>query len=148
MTGWYAERTPDRPAKAMIAVTLLALLLVAAVPVALLAAVIMMMLGYVVGGLALFGGSVLAAAIAVALAGMSGIRHLRKLLSGDSFRVVRLDGSQYTDVAEPESSDTPTSCSWTAASTPNFADLAFPPYCVYFGPDIRQRIRLVAPTVN
>ena len=32
MTGWYAERTPDRPARAMIAVTLLALLLVAAVP--------------------------------------------------------------------------------------------------------------------
>jgi uncharacterized membrane protein YdjX (TVP38/TMEM64 family) len=79
MTGWYAERTPDRSAKAMIAVTLLALLLVAAVPAALLAAVIMMMLGYVVGGLALFGGTVLAAAIAVALAGMSGMRHLRKL---------------------------------------------------------------------
>jgi uncharacterized membrane protein YdjX (TVP38/TMEM64 family) len=102
MTGWNAERTPDRSAKAMIAVTLLALLLVAAVPLALLAAVVMMMLGYVAGGLALFGGSVLAAAIAVALAGMSGLRHLRKLLSGDSFRVVRLDGSQYTDVAEPE----------------------------------------------
>jgi hypothetical protein len=78
MAGWYAERTPDRPAKAMITVTLLALLLVAAVPVALLAAVVMMMLGYVVGGLALFGGSVLAAAVAVALAGMSGMRHLRK----------------------------------------------------------------------
>jgi uncharacterized membrane protein YdjX (TVP38/TMEM64 family) len=105
MTGWYAERTPDRSAKAMIAVTLLALLLVAAVPVALLAAVIMMILGYVVGGLALFGGSVLAAAIAVALAGMSGMRHLRKLLSGGGFRVVRLDGSQYTDVAEPEGRD-------------------------------------------
>ena len=104
MTGWYAERTPDRPARAMIAVTLLALLLVAAVPVALLAAVVMMMLGYVVGGLALFGGSVLAAAIAVALAGMSGMRHLRKLVSGRSFRVVQLDGSQYTDVAEPEGS--------------------------------------------
>ena len=102
MTGWYAERTPDRPARAMIAVTLLALLLVAAVPVALLAAVVMMMLGYVVGGLALFGGSVLAAAMAVALAGMSGMRHLRKLVSGRSFRVVQLDGSQYTDVAEPE----------------------------------------------
>ena len=105
MTGWYAERTADRPAKAMIAVMLLALLLVAAVPMALLAAVIMMMLGYVVGGLALFGGSVLAAALAVALAGMSGMRHLRKLLSGNSFRVVRLDGSQYTDVAEPTASD-------------------------------------------
>jgi len=105
MTVWYAERTPDRAAKATIAVTLLALLLVAAVPVALLAAVVMMILGYVVGGLALFGGSVLAAALAVALAGMSGMRQLRKLLSGDSFRVVRLDGSQYTDVAEPEGSD-------------------------------------------
>jgi hypothetical protein len=104
MTGWYAERTPDRSSKAMIAVTLLALLLVAAVPVALLAAVVMMMLGYVVGGLALFGGSVLAAAIAVALAGMSGMWHLRKLLSGGSVRVVRLDGSQYIDVPEPEGS--------------------------------------------
>ena len=105
MTGWYAERTPDRSAKAMITVTLLALLLVAVVPVALLAAVVMMLLGYVVGGLALFGGSVLVAAVAVALAGMSGMRHLRKLLSGDSFRVVRLNGSQYTDVAEPQGSD-------------------------------------------
>src|SRR6266516_540112 len=89
MTGWYAERTPDRPARAMIAVTLVALLLVAAVPVALLAAVVMMMLG----------------SIAVALAGMSGMRHLRKLLSAGSFRVVRLNGSQYTDVAEPAGSD-------------------------------------------
>ncbi len=105
MTGWYAERTPDRSAKAVIAVTLLALLLVAAVPVALLAAVVMMMVGYVVGGLALFGGSVLAAAIAVTLAGMSGMRHLRKLLSGGGFRVMRLDGSQYTDVGEPQGSD-------------------------------------------
>src|SRR6516165_3526307 len=101
MTGWYGERAPDRPAKAVIAVTLLALLLVAAVPVALLAGVVLVLLGHVVGGLALFGGSVLAAAIAVALAGMGGMRHLRKLVSGGSFRVVRLDGSQYTDVAEP-----------------------------------------------
>jgi uncharacterized membrane protein YdjX (TVP38/TMEM64 family) len=107
MTGWYAERTPDRPARAMIAVTLLALLLVAAVPVALLAGVVMMLLGYVVGGLAVFGGSVLAAAIAVAVAGMSGMRHLRKLLSRGSFRVVRLNAGQYTDVAEPEGSDYP-----------------------------------------
>ncbi len=105
MTGWYAERTPGRPDRAMTAVILLALVLVAAVPVALLAAVVMMMLGYVVGGLALFGGSVLAAAMAVALAGMSGMRHLRKLLAGGGFRVVRPDGSQYTDVAEPEGSD-------------------------------------------
>jgi uncharacterized membrane protein YdjX (TVP38/TMEM64 family) len=102
MTVWYAERTPGRSAKAVIAVTLLALLLVAAVPLVLLAGVIMMTLGHVVGGLALFGGSVLAAAVAVALAGMTGMRHLRKLVSGRSFRVVQLDGSQYTDTAEPE----------------------------------------------
>jgi len=105
MTGWYAGRTSGRSAKAVVGVTLLALLLVAAMPVALLAAVVLMMVGYVVGGLSLFGGSVLAAGIAVALAGMSGRRHLRKLLSGGSFRVVRLDGSQYTDVAEPQGSD-------------------------------------------
>jgi hypothetical protein len=104
MTGWYTEQAPSRSAKAVIAVTLLALLLVAAVPVALLAGVVMMLLGHVVGGLALFGGSILAAAIAVAVAGMSGIRHLRKLVSGRSFPVVQLDGSQYTDVAEPEDS--------------------------------------------
>ena len=104
MTGWYAERTPDGPARAVIAVMLLALLLVAAVPVALLAGAVMMMLGHVAGGLALSGGSVLAAAIAVALAGMSGMRHLRKLVSGRSFRVVRLDGSQYSDAAEPGNS--------------------------------------------
>ena len=42
--------------------TLLALLLVAAVPVALPAGVVMMLLGHVVGGLALSGGSILAAA--------------------------------------------------------------------------------------
>jgi hypothetical protein len=105
MTGWYAERTPDRSAKAVIAVTLFALLLVAAVPVALLAAVIIMLLGHVVGGLALFGGSILVAGLAVALAGMSGMRHLRKLLSGRSFGVVPLDGSLYTDTAEPQGSD-------------------------------------------
>jgi hypothetical protein len=105
MNGWYAERAAGRSARAMIAVTLLALLLVAAVPVALLAAVVLMLLGHVVGGLALFGGSILAAAIAVALAGMSGMRHLRKLLSGGSFGVLRPDGSQDTDVAQPEGSD-------------------------------------------
>jgi hypothetical protein len=104
MTGWYAERTPDRSAKAVMAVTVLALLLVAVVPVALLAGVVMMVLGHVVGGLALFGGSVLAAAVAVALAGMSGMRHLRKLVSGQSFRIVQLDDSLYT-VAEPGGSD-------------------------------------------
>ena len=106
MTRWYAERTPGRSARAVVVITLLALLLVLGVPAALLAAVVMMMLGHVVGGLALAGGSVLAAAVAVALAGMSGRRHLRKLLSRDSIRVVRLNGSQYTDVVtEPAEHD-------------------------------------------
>jgi uncharacterized membrane protein len=104
MTGRHPERTADRSARAVIAVTLLALLLVAAVPVALLAAVIMMVLGHVVGGLALLGGSVLIAAIAVALAGMTGMQHLRKLLSRASFNIVQLDRSQYTDVAEQNGS--------------------------------------------
>jgi hypothetical protein len=101
MTSWYVERTPNWSAKAVTAMSLLALLLVAAVPVALLAAVAMMMLGYVVGGLALFGGSVLAAVVAVTLAGVSGMRHLRKLVSESSFGLVQLDDSQYTDVTEP-----------------------------------------------
>ncbi len=106
MTGWYAERRPDRSARGVIAVTLLALLLVAAVPVALLAAVIMMILGHVVGGFALFGGSVLAAAVAVPLAGMSGMRHLRKLIAKSGFGTVRLDGNQYTGAAaEPPAAD-------------------------------------------
>jgi uncharacterized membrane protein YdjX (TVP38/TMEM64 family) len=103
MTAWYAERKPDWSAKAVIAATVLALLLVAAVPVALLAGIVMMALGHVIGGLALFGGSILAAAVAVVVAGMSGMRHLRKMVSR-SFRVVPLDGSQFSDVAEPENS--------------------------------------------
>jgi hypothetical protein len=106
MTGWHAELTAGRSAKAVIAVTLLALLLLAAVPVALLAAVIMMILGHVVGGLTLLGGSVLAAAIAVALAGMTGMQYLRKLLSMASFNVVQPDHRRYTDdIAEPNGRD-------------------------------------------
>ena len=102
MNDRYAGRTPGRSARVVIAVTVLALLLLTAVPVALLAAVIMMILGHVVGGLALFGGSVLAAAIAVALAGVTGMHNLRKLVSRASFNVVQLDPRQYTDdSAEP-----------------------------------------------
>jgi uncharacterized membrane protein len=101
MPGWYAERKPDWSGRAVIAFALLALLLVAAVPLALLAGVIMMLLGHVVGGLALFGGSILAAGIAVAVAGLSGMRHLRKLVSR-SLRFAPLDGTQFADVAGPE----------------------------------------------
>lgn len=106
MTDWYAARTPDRSAKVVIAATLLALVLVAVVPLALLAGLVVILLGHVVAGLALFGGSVLAAAVAVALAGITGMRHLRKVVSGRGFRVVKLDGSQYTDdEAEPAGGD-------------------------------------------
>jgi uncharacterized membrane protein YdjX (TVP38/TMEM64 family) len=104
MTGWYTERRPDRSAKVVIGMTLLALLVVAAVPVALLAGLVLMVLGHVVGGLALFGGSVLAAAIAVTVAGMSGVHHLRKLVSRSIFSGASLGGSQYT-AAEPQSGD-------------------------------------------
>jgi hypothetical protein len=73
---------------------------------ALLAAMITMILGHVVGGLALFGGSVFAAAMAVVRAGMTGMQHLRKLLSRASFNVVQLDQRQYTDDIEaPNGSD-------------------------------------------
>jgi hypothetical protein len=101
MTRWFTEQRADRSARAVAALMLLALLLVAAVPVALLAGVIVMITGHVVGGLALFGGSVLAAAAAVLVAGMSGIRHVRKLVSAGGFPVVRLDGSRFAGFAEP-----------------------------------------------
>jgi hypothetical protein len=105
MTGLHGERTPDRSGKAVVAVTLLALLLVAAVPVALLAAVIIMVLGHVVGGLALFGGSVLIAAVAIALAGMTGMQHVRRLLARASFQVGQPDRMRDAGVAEPNASD-------------------------------------------
>jgi uncharacterized membrane protein YdjX (TVP38/TMEM64 family) len=105
MAGWFAERTAGWSAKAVVAVTLLALLLVAVVPVASLTALVMMLLGHVVGGLALFGGSVLAAALAVGLAGVTGMQHLRRLLSRGSFRVVQPGHNQYTDAAEPTGSE-------------------------------------------
>jgi uncharacterized protein YbjQ (UPF0145 family) len=80
-------------------------------------------------------GTVLAAAVAVALAGMSGMRHLRTLVSGRSFRVVQLDAASTPTSQSQGTATTPTSCSWTAASTPKFADLAVPIAAVHFGPD-------------
>jgi uncharacterized membrane protein YdjX (TVP38/TMEM64 family) len=102
MAGWYTLRRPNRSGKAVLALMVLAGLLVAAVPVALLVGLFMMVLGHVVGGLALFGGSILVAALAVVVAGASGMRHLRKMVFGaDNIRVVRLDGSGFTDVPGP-----------------------------------------------
>jgi uncharacterized membrane protein YdjX (TVP38/TMEM64 family) len=106
MTGWHAEEAAGRSAKAVIAVTVLALLLLTAVPAALLAAMIMMILGHVVGGLAVFGGTVLAAVIGVVLAGATGMHHLRRLLARASFSVVPLDLRQHAGKAEePNGSD-------------------------------------------
>jgi len=68
--------------KVVIALALLAFALVLAVPIAFVAGVIMMLLGHVIGGLALFGGSILAATAAVVLASVTGVRHLRGVVRG------------------------------------------------------------------
>src|SRR5580658_6848715 len=90
MSGWYQARMLDRSTKAVIALALFALLMVAAVPLALCAGLILMLFGHVIGGLALFGGSILAATAAVAVAAYGGLHHLRTMLSQRTFRVVQL----------------------------------------------------------
>jgi uncharacterized membrane protein YdjX (TVP38/TMEM64 family) len=96
MAGWYGARRLNMSGKAVIAVAVIAVALVAAVPVALVAGIIMMLLGYVIGGLALFGGSVLVATGAVLLAGFSGAHHLRKMITEPSVRIVRLGRDDYS----------------------------------------------------
>jgi uncharacterized membrane protein YdjX (TVP38/TMEM64 family) len=96
MTDWYPARRMGWPAKAVIAVGVLAVLLVAAIPVAFLAGLIMMLLGHVIGGLAVFGASILAAAVAVVIAGVGGVAQLRKVVSRQRYKVVQLLGSDYT----------------------------------------------------
>jgi hypothetical protein len=95
MAVWYAARTMRWSTKMVIAAGLLAVLLVAAVPVALFVGVVMMLLGHIVGGLALFGASILAAAAAVVIASLSGVRHLRKLVTQQGHRVVQLGRGEY-----------------------------------------------------
>ena len=95
MAVWYTARTMGWSTKAVIAAGLFAVLLVAAVPAALVVGVVMMLLGHVVAGLALFGASVLAATAAVVIAGLSGVRHLRKLVGQPAYRVVQLRPSEY-----------------------------------------------------
>ena len=82
MASWYAVRRPNMSSKVVIALALLAFALVAAVPIAFVAGVIMMLLGHIIGGLALFGGSILAATVAVVLASVTGVRHLRGVVRG------------------------------------------------------------------
>jgi hypothetical protein len=95
MTVWHTARNMGWSTRAVIAVGLLAALLVAAVPVALLAGLFLMVLGHVVGGLALFGGSILVAVAAVAIASLSGVQHVRKLVRQQSARIVQLRQGDY-----------------------------------------------------
>jgi hypothetical protein len=95
MRVWQTARTMGWSTKAVIALGLLAALLVAAVPVALLVGLFLMVLGHVVGGLALFGGSILVAIAAVAIAGLSGVQHVRKLVREQSGRIVQLRRGDY-----------------------------------------------------
>ena len=83
-------RTMSWSTKAVIAAALLAVLLVAAVPVALLVGIFLMLFGHVIAGLALFGGSILAATVAVVIASMSGVRRLRKLVRQHGYNVSQL----------------------------------------------------------
>jgi hypothetical protein len=97
MTSWYASRRLNRSAKAVIGLAVLAFVLVAAVPVAFFAGVLLMIFGHVVGGLALFGGSVLLAGAAVALAAFTGVhqvrRHVRDIVATRDLNVLRLPDS-------------------------------------------------------
>ena len=99
MSRWNAEQRPSWAGRAVMALTLLALVLVAIVPLALLAGVVMMALGHVTGGFALFGGSVLAAIAAVTLAAKTGMRHLRTVISRSGIRIGPLDGDRDSEVA-------------------------------------------------
>jgi uncharacterized membrane protein YdjX (TVP38/TMEM64 family) len=97
MRVWYAARTMSWPTRAVIAAALLAVLLVAAVPAALIVGVLLMLFGHGLGGLAVFGASVLAAVAAVAIASLTGVRHLRRLISQWNYRdrVVPLRSGEY-----------------------------------------------------
>lgn len=95
MTVWSAARGMGWSARAVLAAGLLAGLLVAAVPAAFFIGVVLMLLGHVIGGLALFGASILAAGAAVVLAALAGVRHLRQLVSRQRYRIVQLGQGDY-----------------------------------------------------
>lgn len=95
MTVWDSARGTSWSTRVVLAAGLLAVLLVAAVPVAFFIGVILMVLGHVIGGLALFGASILAAGAAVVLAALTGVRHLRQLVSRQRYRIVQLGQGEY-----------------------------------------------------
>ena len=95
MAAWGMVRATGWSTRAVIAAVVLAALLVAAVPAAFLVGVILMLLGHVVAGLALFGGSILAAGAAVVLAAVTGVWRLRKELSRRPYRIVQLGRGEY-----------------------------------------------------
>jgi uncharacterized membrane protein YdjX (TVP38/TMEM64 family) len=95
MSAWYTNPRLGWSGKAVLTIGLLAVALVAAVPVAFFVGVILMLLGHVVGGLALFGASIMAAGAAVVIAGLSGVRHLRKLVSQQRYRITQLRQGDY-----------------------------------------------------
>ncbi len=82
--------------KVMVALAVIAALLVAAVPAALFVGLILTVFGHVIIGLALFGASILAAIAAVAIASLVGFRQLRKLVTEQGLRVVRLGSGDYS----------------------------------------------------
>ena len=85
MTAWSTARRLGWSTRAVIALGLLAVLLVVAVPAALFVGLIMMLFGHVLGGLALFGASILAATVAVVIATLTGVQQLRKALTRQGF---------------------------------------------------------------
>ena len=95
MAGWYAGRTASWQGRAVMAAAVIAVALMAAVPVAFLTGLVMVLVGHVVGGLALFGASVLAAVAGVTIAILGGVRHLRTLVRRQSRHVVRLSQGDY-----------------------------------------------------
>lgn len=102
MAGWYEERALNRSAKALIALTVLAVVLVAGIPVAFLIGLILMLLGHVVIGLAMIGGTVLAAGAVIGLASALGVRKFRQLRTlvqeRGNTQVLRLNGDDYSRV--------------------------------------------------
>src|ERR1700743_717720 len=100
MTVWYkprayGDRTLSWSGKTVLALGLLAVLLVAGGAAALFVGVILVLVGHRGGGRALFGASILAAGAAVVVAGLSGVRHLRRLIGQQRDRFVRLTGGDY-----------------------------------------------------